>query len=113
MATQIVILENYRGTGLGDTDLRHLFWFPIPQARRVPIPGKVSVYRNATPEENAALADGSVIEEVYTVQIPSGTTANAVRALLINRYNSRGTELSNLPNVNQYYGNEYDGNAWS
>jgi hypothetical protein len=109
---KIIVLEMWRGTGQGDTTLRHLFRFAVPLARRVPTT-QTSVYRSATAEDNAKLADGSEIEEVYEIQIPAGRTAAQVRNLLEARYAARETELSNLPNPNQYYGTKWDGTSWT
>jgi hypothetical protein len=113
MAKQIIILETVRGTGLGDTEVRHVFWFAVPLARRVPIAGKVSAYRDATAGETTALQDGSVYEEQYSIQIPSGTNAAGVRSLLESRYAARQNELSALPNPNTYYGSYWDGSTWT
>ena len=110
---EIIILETYRGTGLGDTTLRHCFWFAVPLARRVAKPGATSAYKSATAPELAALQDGSVYEEVFEIQIPAGTTSNQIRTLLENRYDARQSELSALPNINQYYGTSFDGTTWS
>lgn len=110
---QIIILETLRGTGLGDTSVRHAFWFAIPVARRVPKPGAASAFRDALPLETAALQDGSVIEEVYDTQIPSGQTVAQIKATFEARYAARQSELTALPNINSYYGSSWDGTVWS
>ncbi len=113
MARQIIILETSRGTGQGDTSVRHAFWFAVPVARRVPTPGAASVFRNTTAAEVTALQDGSVYEEVYEVQIPVGQTVAQIKATLEARYAARQAELTALPNVNQYYAVSWDGTVWS
>lgn len=113
MAKQIIILSVQRGTGLGDTTVDHVFWFAVPVARRVPKPGALSRYRDATAGDLAALADGSVIEEFYSMQAVPGATSGQIQNLLEVRYTARQAELAALPNPNQFYGRFWDGAAWS
>ncbi|MDQ3259039.1 MAG: hypothetical protein M3R15_35110 [Acidobacteriota bacterium] len=113
MARQIIILETLRGTGQGDTSVRHVFWFAVPVARRVPKPLATSAFRDTTAAEIAALENGSVYEEVYDIQIPTGQTSAQIRVLLEGRYAIRQAELSALPNINAYYGTSWDGTVWS
>ena len=111
-AKQIIILETFRGTGLGDTTVHFVFWFPIAVARQVPNATFVSVYRGVTGPETTALQSGAVIEERYDIQAPPGTTAAQVKALLQARYTARSVEIAALPNVNQFYGTFWDGAVW-
>lgn len=113
MAKQIIVLETYRGTGQGDSEVRFVFWFSIPAARRVPIAGATSAFKTASAPELAALADGSVIEEVLQIQVPAGTTTAQVRTRLEARYAARAAEIAALPNVNQFYGTFWDGTSWT
>ena len=110
---QIIILETLRGTGQGDTSIRHALWFAVPVARRVSKPTAASAFRDALPLETAALQDGSVIEEVYEIQIPSGQTGAQIKATLEARYLASQAELTALPNINSYYGTSWDGTIWS
>lgn len=110
---EIIILETFPGTGLGDTTVRHAFWFAVPLARRVPKANATSVYRDASALELVALQDGSVYEESYSIQIPAGQTIAQIKTLLEGRYAARLTTLSALPNVNQFYGNSWDGTIWT
>lgn len=110
---KIIILELLRGTGLGDSTLRAVFWFAIPAARRVPLTGATSAYRNASAAELLSLTTGEVLEEIIEVQLPPGTSTAAARGVLEVRYFRRETEIGNLPNVNQFYGSYWNGTTWT
>lgn len=110
---KIIILELLRGTGLGDSTLRAVLWFAIPAARRVPVAGATSAWRNASAGELASLATGEVLEEVIELQLPPGTSAAAARGVLEARYSRRETDIGNLPNVNQFYGSYWNGTSWT
>lgn len=111
---QIIILESYRGTGQGDEEVKHIFWFPISAGRRVPkLEITKSAYRDATVGEIDALKDGSVLEEAYSIQVPFGKSNADVKALLEARYLARQIEIGALPNPLKFYGTSWDGTNWT
>src|SRR5262245_37316559 len=112
MAKEIIILDVLRGPG-GDRSIRCALWFPIPLARRVPKPGATSIFRNALAAEITDLQTGAVIEEVYDFQVPGATTAAQIKTFLEAKWSARNTEISNLPDPNQFYGIFWDGTVWS
>lgn len=117
MAKQIIILEANRTPGAPGMDLRFVFWFAIPPARRIPLPvidpmPSVSAYRDATQAEIAALLDGSVLEEVYNTKLVR-TTASEVKTMLEAKYEDRKADLAASPSPTQFYGSSWDGTSWT
>lgn len=99
----IIILETNKGNG-GDRDVRYLFWFAVPAARRTPLSGHTSPFRDITPAELADIVSGAVIEELHSGQFPASYTAAQIKSSLESQYAVRQAALAALPNPNQFYG---------
>lgn len=110
---KIIILTQKPGTGLGDTRYDVVFWFPITATKRVVDNTRISAYKNIIQSELDALRDGSVLEELFEIQIPSGTTQAQVKSILESRYLSREIAINNLPDPNKFYGVNWDGTTWA
>jgi hypothetical protein len=111
MAKQIIVLEQQPLTG-GVSQISALFWFPVSAARAVPLPGGTSRSRLATPDENAAIAAGTVVEETFTFQIPPTATQANVQTWLQSIYANRKATFDAKPDPNGFYGRNWDGTAW-
>jgi membrane-associated protease RseP (regulator of RpoE activity) len=112
MAKQVIILRSFKGPG-GDLGLTYLFWLTVPSGREVPT-DNISRWKEASPAENQAIKDGTIIEEYYDTQVPAGTTKAAVQTRLSTAFTVRQTEITNRQNPNQFYGIFLDSvNGWS
>src|SRR5712664_4038151 len=101
MAKQIIVLRVGKGPG-GDLDINYLFWLAIPVGQEILIPNAASAWTGASAAENTALANGTVIEEAYETQVPSGTTKATIQTGLVTRFNARQAQINARQNPNQY-----------
>lgn len=112
MAKQIIILETIPNDG-GRNTIKAAYWFAIAVNRRVPVANLQSAWEDASAPEIAALQDGSILEEVRTIQVATSATVAQTKAALLLDYNDRKTYLDAQPFKLQHAGVYYENNAWS
>lgn len=112
MAKQIIILETIPNDG-GRHTIKAAYWFPVAVNRRVPVANLQSAWKDASGPEVTALQDGSVLEEVKTIQVAATATTAQTKAALVLDYNDRKTYLEAQPFRLQHAGVYYDNGAWS
>jgi hypothetical protein len=112
-AKQIVILNTF---GDGQTvSVTAAYWFPVPaqyQAAQATICTQCqSAWKGAAAGDNAALQNGTVVEFVYTLAFPQGTSTASMKAALLQKWNNVNT---NIVWPTQYYGVFLDSvSGWS
>lgn len=111
---QIVVLET-PDAGSNSMNVNYVFW--LTTNNPVAHPGLQSRWSGASAGEIAAIQAGTVIEEVDSVKVSSGTDAastNAIKTLLLNKFNARQRYFSQNPGPGIWYGIYYDSStAWS
>lgn len=112
MAKQIIILETDPQDG-GRLSIRCVYWFAVPAQRRVPDASLTSQFQGIQPAELASLRDGSVLEDVRDISLPSSFTTTEIKVALQKDYTDRGAYLVAQPFRLQYAGVFFDGSVWS
>lgn len=113
MAKEVVVLRTFLGPG-GDRNVNFLLWLSVPAGSEIPIPGGTSDWAGASAAENTAIANGQILEEVYSTQYPQTMTVAQIKADLVSRYNARQAQVTARPNPNQFYGVFFDSvSGWS
>lgn len=112
MPKQIIILETNPEDG-GRNSIRAVYWFGVPLARRIVKPAATSGFAAISQAELDALKDGSVLEEVRSIELPASFTTAEIKAALQKDYADRLAYLGAQPNKLQYAGVFFDGAAWS
>lgn len=119
MARQIIILETRKAVD-GVTNVTGVNWFAIAAANaRVPHLGFSSAAsglagaKAITPTEQAALEDGSVREESFSIQLAASTTNTQIQAELVRRFTDRAAAIATEPPTRQFYGASWDGTVWT
>jgi hypothetical protein len=112
VAIEIIILSMTAHDG-ADPTLQYAFWIYPTAAHVVPKPGATSAWRGAQAADIAALQAGTVIEEVYSAQVPTGTTVPAAQAYLQAAYVARVAKVAAQVSPNLYYGSTWDGTTWT
>lgn len=114
---QIVILDCPLGDG--KQVINGFFWFPISTvSARVPRPQFVSagVVLDAphalTTAEQAALEDGSVREERFSITFASSTTGTDMQNELARQWAARKAAIDAEPAVRRFFGRSWDGTNW-
>lgn len=95
-ATHKVIVLGKTNSGAWDT-ISLLFWFDITSGAKAQTAG--SEWPNATTADNAAIQNGSVLEEPQSIQFPAGFAAlngAAVEAYIAQAWNNRNGELGGV-----------------
>lgn len=112
MAKQIIILTTNPRDG-GRIQIAAVYWFAVPLNRRIPAPNASSQYASASGAEISALQDGSVLEEVRNMELPSSYTTGQIKTALEKDYADRAAYLAAQPFKLQYAGVSWDGANWS
>jgi hypothetical protein len=95
-ATHKVIVLGKSTGGAFDT-FNLLFWFDITSGAKAQTAG--SAWPNATAADNAAVQNGSVLEEPQAITFPAGLAAinaAAVEAYIAQQWNNRNAELNGV-----------------
>lgn len=112
MAAKQVIVLDTQADANGNQNVRYLFWLAVGANKGLPNPAAVSQYRGATPAEIASLQTGAVVERSGSVQYPNGTATATIQADLQLRWAAANTAFQAQPNLNQFFGANWDGNTW-
>jgi len=92
MAKQIIVL------GVSTTPLLNnincVFWYPITSSAKA-VSG-ISTWPGASAAENAAIQNGSVLEETGSFQIPVGFGSVNTKAFLLQYWTNRNTQLNGV-----------------
>jgi len=112
MAKKIIILE--RLDEPSDYNFNVLFWLDVPAERQrfFANPAATSAYKDATPEEIAAIQNGQIKEVVQKCSYLAGTTIAAIIADLQAKYSANQAAL-NSHNPWVRYGTYWDGSSWT
>ena len=112
-AKQIIVLTEQ--TSETEVSYNVLFWFPItlnPVARTAGSTWTASgTSAGASAAENAAVQNGSIIEEQHSYSFPVGTLVSAIQAVLQAAWARRNAQIAGQ-GANQFYGAFFDGSAW-
>lgn len=95
-ATHKVIVLGKSTSGSFDT-FNLLFWFDITSGAKASVNG--SAWPNATAGDNAAIQNGSVLEEPQSITFPAGLAAlnpASVEAYIAQAWNNRNAELNGV-----------------
>ncbi|MCK9994488.1 MAG: hypothetical protein Dbin4_03008 [Alphaproteobacteria bacterium] len=105
---KIIILEKH-----GDK-LSVGLWADVPAARQpfYADSTKVSAWRDATADDNAALRSGAVAEKVAHIDLPGAENLAEVKPQLIAMWNSYQQKINDI-NPWKRYGTTWDGTAWA
>lgn len=114
MAAKLIVLERLPGKRLG---FRVAFWADVPTARQpfYAKAGAVSVYKNATTQENDAIASGAVAELVEDISVdPQGTTNQTITKLKDAAADRLAAFQAEVTAYNPWsnYGTKFDGSTW-
>lgn len=109
---QVIVLDTPSDGGF--TTLVTVFWHPVTSGK-LARPGATSLWRGASVTENAAIANGDIIEEQQALRVPASFTAAQSKAFLEAAYAARAAFLSGQAPKGQYYGVFFDPGAggWS
>jgi hypothetical protein len=109
MAKQIVVLG--KSTSGPYDNYQFAFWYPITSGALARTAG--SVWPGASTSENTAIQNGSVLEEVESIQVPINTATATVKDLANKRWVTRNSEFNSI-GPNQYNGVFFDSvSGWS
>jgi hypothetical protein len=109
----IIILERDRENPRLYT---YALWADVP-ATRQPFyalawgPTRVSAWKDALAADNTALQNGSVVEDVQTLQVPVGATLAQIQGFLQDRWTAYQTDITTT-NPWQRYGTTWNGTTW-
>lgn len=95
-ATHKVIVLGKSTSGAWDT-FNFLFWFDITSGAKASLNG--SAWANATAADNAAIQNGSVLEEAQSITFPAGLAAAngpAVQAYIDRAWTNRNSEIGGV-----------------
>ena len=108
---QIIVLERAEGTPIS---YRVAFWLAIPSGRQdfYARPGAKSEWRDATEEENDAIATGQVLEVIDSCTMTEGASEGDVALDLQARWQAKQDELTNSL-IMYRYGTYWDGTDWT
>ena len=94
---------------------RYVLWAAVPAARQpfyaIGQAAAASAWKDALPEDLAALRAGAMTEKIDTIQVGAGAPLAEVRALLQARWadwQAAVTARNDWP----YYGTTWDGTTW-
>lgn len=112
MAKQIIVLDVNNNQSGGSTFVRAVFWFPVVNN---PIPRTsitASAFPGASAGEITALQNGSVLEEVRSLEFPSGLADATLAARVQEFYTARANWYAGQIPPGKYFGQYYDGSVW-
>ncbi len=111
---RIIILDRPEPT---NTNVyRYVLWADVPTARQpfysaLAGPTAISAWKDALTADNTALQNGSVVEMVDTIQVPSAATLAEIRVFLQGRWTDFQADVT-ARNPWQRFGTNWDGTAW-
>ena len=111
----IIILD--RSDPTNPNVYRYVFWADVPSARQpfyaaLAGPTAVSAWKDALAADNTALQNGSVVEKVDTIQVPSHATLAQIRVFLQDKWAEYQAAIT-ARNPWQRYGTTWDGTTWT
>jgi len=86
-----------------------VLWYPITSGQKTT--SGISAWPNASTAENAAIQNGSVLEEAASFQFPVGLPAASIEAYLLQYWTNRNNQLGGV-GPGQYQNFGYNGTAW-
>ena len=96
---------------------RYVLWADVPAARQpfyavLAGPTFASAWKDAIAADNTALQNGSVVEKVDTIQVPSHATLGQIRVFLQDKWAEYQAAIT-ASNPWQRYGTTWDGTTWT
>lgn len=93
---------------------RYALWADVPVGRQTfyANPSAKSAWTGATTTDNTNLQNGSVVEQVSTQRVPSGSTLAQIEAFLQTQATNYQTFITNF-NPWSHYGSTWDGTTWN
>ena len=93
---------------------RYVLWADVPVERQsfYANANAKSAWREALTADNAALQNGSVVEEVSVQSVPTGTSLIQVENFLQARWQAFQDKITSS-NPWLHYGSTWDGSAWT
>ncbi len=118
---QIVCVDYSQSTAV--VHVTCVFWLVAPATRvvpfqgtfvsRVPVQGTTASW-GVTPTELAGLQAGTLVEQLFDMPVPAGSTNATIQAAVLAAYASSQTALNNQANAGSHYvGASYDGTSWT
>lgn len=109
---KIIILDKIVDSS--DTGYNYIFWAEVPLNRRGIYANKdlVSQYKNATAEENTALANGEITEQKSSIYLPKGVSIDTIKEELVQRFNKFQESVNNKSDYS-VYGTFYEDSTWN
>jgi hypothetical protein len=97
----------------GTTTLRFVMWADVPASRWNfhTDATKTSAWRNAMPDDLAALRNGSVLERVDTLAMDGAVTNTQVRTSIQARWTAFQATVT-ADTTHSVYGSTWDGTTW-
>jgi len=105
---KIIVLKNGANSD-GTQFANYIFWLIVPLAAQRANANFVTQVPDATTQEKAALADGSVVEESYTISFTNTTTLGNK---LVSDFNVRQSFYNAQSTLKNYTGTYWDGTSW-
>ncbi len=90
-----------------------LLWADVPlnQRKHHVNPTAMSVYRDVTAQELAAIRDGSVVERAMTISMEPGSTMAEIKSHLEEAWQAYQDEITG-DKTSEHYGTTWDGTNW-
>lgn len=112
MARKIIVQERLGEPS--DFNFKYVFWADVPAARQpfYADATKTSVVKDISAQELSDYRAGKFLEKSDLASYAAGTTAAAIRADLINKFNAYQTQVTAF-NPFQFYGTTWDGTSWT
>lgn len=111
--TEIVLLE-ISGSEGGLVNIRAVFWLPVTTGQEVALPNFLaSAWKDATPDDIAALKAGTIIEEVRSFTFGQSLDEDTIEKMIQIAYSDRLAFLNALPARGKFYGKVFNGSGWS
>lgn len=111
MATKIILLD-VSGSDGGLVNIRVVFWIPAQTGQEVGLPNlPASAWKDASPEDLAALRVGTVIEESRAFTFGQSLDEATIEKMIQIAYSDRAAFLASLPPRGKFYGKIFDG-SW-
>jgi hypothetical protein len=107
---RVIVLDQPNGNPLS---YNAIFWADVPAARQpyYANPNATSAWLNVQAADLTALQNGSMVEQVLTHQLPSGTTMAQAMSYLQAQWQNYQNQITNY-NPWLHYGSTWDGTQW-